>query len=74
MQITVVAIALGRIPAEVNCRCTCGKKQAITPTTPIPITTHFAAAFLDGLALARYCTDAMKLMKKSRKAVQAEGT
>ena len=69
----VVATELGYIPTG-NCCRTCGINGAMKPTIPIAITTHFAARCVDGFALARYSTEAMKLMKNSRKAVHAEGT
>jgi hypothetical protein len=69
----VVATELGYIPVG-SSFCTCGRNGAMKPTIPSTITTHFAARWVDGFAFARYCTEAMKLMKNSRNAVHAEGT
>ena len=69
----MVATELGYMPAGNDCLI-CGTKGAMKPAIPIAITIHFAARCVDGFALARYCTEAMKLTKNNRKAVHAEGT
>ena len=73
-DLDVSAIALGCMPDDFNCACTAGRNDTTMPTTPIAITIHFAAFCVESFALTRYWIDAIKLMKNSRNAVQAEGT
>src|SRR5579872_1861181 len=68
MTMPVVATDEGSMP---DGRVT--TKGTLHATIPMATAAHLAKRSADSLGRTRYCTEAMKLMKKSRNAVQAEG-